>query len=233
MAATSPRISPRIAAIFDMDDTLLNGSSGRMLFDWLRQKKMLSPYFRRRDIPQVIGAALLYKLNLLDPSWFLLRMGRAAAGADAAEMWAISRRWFREMLVPAISPDGVKRLKWHTAQGHLPVICSGSSQFAVELVAGHLGIEQTVCTEWLIENGKLTGELRQPLAYGEGKVHWMERWAEANRVDLAGSYFYTDHISDRPLLERVAHPVAVNPDPKLARLAKKEGWDVLAWGEQG
>lgn len=221
--------SPRIAAIFDMDDTLLNGSSGRMLFTWLRQKGMLNRYFRRRDIPQVAMAGLLYKLHLLDPSWFLLRMGRAAAGADTTEMWNISRRWFREMLVPAINPEGVKRLKWHRAQGHLPVICSGSSQFAVDLVAAHLGIEHTICTEWIVEGGKLTGELRQPLVYGQGKVHWMERWAGETGVDLARSYFYTDHISDRPLLERVAHPVAVNPDPKLARLAEKQGWDVVAW----
>ena len=57
----------------------------------------------------------------------------------------------------------------------------------------------------------------------------MERWAETNRVDLAGSYFYTDHISDRPLLERVAHPVAVNPDPKLTRLAQAQDWEILAW----
>ncbi len=218
-----------IAAIFDMDDTLLNGSSGRMLFNWLREKQMLNRYFRRRDIPQVILAALLYKLHLLDPTWLILRMGRSAAGTDAGEMWAISRRWFREMLVPAINPEGVKRLKWHRAQGHLPVICSGSSQFAVDLMAQHLGIQQTICTEWLIADGRLTGELRQPLVYGEGKVYWMERWAEANRVDLASSYFYTDHISDRPLLERVAHPVAVNPDPKLARFAQSRNWEIVAW----
>lgn len=220
---------PPIAAIFDMDDTLLNGSSGRMLFNWLREKQMLNRYFRRRDIPQVILAALLYKLHLLDPTWLILRMGRSAAGTDAGEMWAISRRWFREMLVPAINPEGVKRLKWHRAQGHLPVICSGSSQFAVDLMAQHLGIQQTICTEWLIADGRLTGELRQPLVYGEGKVYWMERWAEANRVDLASSYFYTDHISDRPLLERVAHPVAVNPDPKLARFAQSRNWEIVAW----
>ena len=215
-----------IAAIFDMDDTLLNGSSGRMLFDWLREKGMLNRYFRRRDIPQVILAALLYKLHLLDPTWLILLMGRSAAGADAGEMWAIFRRWFREMLVPAINPEGVKRLKWHRAQGHLPVICSGSSQFAVELMAEHLGVAHT---EWLIEQGRLTGELRQPLVYAKGKVHWMERWAETNRVDLANSYFYTDHISDRPLLERVAHPVAVNPDPQLARLARQRNWEILTW----
>jgi len=220
---------PRIAAIFDMDDTLLNGSSGRMLLAWLHEKGMLNRYFRRRDIPQVIAAALLYKLHLLDPTWLILRMGRSAAGTDAEEMWAISRCWFDEMLLPAVNGEGVKRLVWHQAQGHLPVICSGSSPFAVDLLAAHLGIGETVCTEWLIEGGRLTGELRQPLVYGRGKVHWMEGWAAAKGVELGSSYFYTDHISDQPLLERVAHPVAVNPDPKLARLARRRGWEVLDW----
>lgn len=221
--------SPPVAAIFDMDDTLLNGSSGRMLFTWLREKNMLNGYFRRRDIPQVVLAALLYKLHLLDPTWLILRMGRAATGANAEELWAISRRWFDEMLVPAINQSGVERLTWHRAQGHLPVICSGSSQFAVELMAAHLEIEHTICTEWLIDGGRLTGELRQPLVYAQGKVHWMERWADRMGIDLAASYFYTDHISDRPLLERVAHPVAVNPDPKLARLAERRGWQTMRW----
>lgn len=220
---------PRIAAIFDMDDTLLNGSSGRMLFSWLREKGMLNGYFRRRDIPQVVLAALLYKLHLLDPTWLILRMGRAATGADAGELWAISRRWFDEMLIPAINPQGVERLDWHRAQGHTPIICSGSSQFAVELMAEHLGIAHTVCTEWLIEEGRLTGELRQPLVYAQGKVYWMERWASGLNFDLSASYFYTDHISDRPLLERVAHPVAVDPDPQLARLARRQGWQVMCW----
>ena len=220
---------PQVAAIFDMDDTLLNGSSGRMLFTWLRDKGMLNRYFRRRDIPQAILAALLYKLHLLDPTWLILRMGRSAAGADAAEMWAISRRWFDEMLVPAIHQDGVAKVAWHRAQGHRLVICSGSSQFAVDLMGAHLEIDETVCTEWIVQAGRLTGELRQPLVFAEGKVFWMNRWAEEKNVDLSRSYFYTDHISDRPLLEVVAHPVAVNPDPKLARLARTRDWDVLAW----
>jgi len=219
----------RIAAIFDMDDTLLAGSSGRILFVWLRAKGMLNRHFRRRDIPQVILAALLYKLHLLDPTWLLLRMGRSAAGANAEEMWAISRRWFDSMIAPAIRRDGADRVAWHLAEGHVPVICSGSSQFAVELMAEKLGISESVCTERLIEDGVLTGELRRPLVYAQGKVYWMERWAAQAQVDLDHSYFYTDHISDRPLLERVAQPVAVNPDPKLARLARQRGWEIATW----
>jgi phosphoserine phosphatase len=66
-----------------------------------------------------------------------------------------------------------------------------------------------------------------PVCYGKGKVVWAERFASQFDVDLASSYCYTDSISDLPLLERVAHPVAVNPDRKLKRLARQRGWATL------
>jgi phosphoserine phosphatase len=72
----------------------------------------------------------------------------------------------------------------------------------------------------------LTGQVVPPVCYGTGKVVWAERFAEEHGVDLSASYFYTDSITDLPLLERVAHPVAVNPDPRLRRLAQKRGWPV-------
>jgi phosphoserine phosphatase len=62
------------------------------------------------------------------------------------------------------------------------------------------------------------------VCYGQGKVVWAERFAAEHDVDLAASYFYTDSISDLPLLERVGHPVVVNPDLRLRRLARKRGW---------
>jgi phosphoserine phosphatase len=65
-----------------------------------------------------------------------------------------------------------------------------------------------------------------PVCYGQGKVVWAERFAAEWDVDLAASYFYTDSISDLPLLERVGHPIAVNPDTRLRRLARARRWPV-------
>jgi phosphoserine phosphatase len=67
----------------------------------------------------------------------------------------------------------------------------------------------------------------EPACYGEGKVVWAERFAAEFGVDLPASYCYTDSISDLPLLERVAHPVAVNPDRKLKGMAQRRGWPIL------
>ncbi len=218
-----------IAAIFDMDHTLLSDSSARVFFNYLRRTRRLRNYMRRRDLVKLMAASLLYKLGFLDGSWLLINAGRAGAGHDVEQLWSLSRHWFDEDVIPLIHPAAREKLLWHRQQGHIPIICSGSSQFAVGLVAEHLGIEEWISTEWLVVDGRITGELRQPLAYGPGKVFWIEEWASRRHVDLKASYFYTDHISDKPLLDKVAYPIAVNPDRKLAQVAIQHNWEVLYW----
>jgi len=68
------------------------------------------------------------------------------------------------------------------------------------------------------------------MAYGEAKLHRTTEWAQRRGVDLSSSTFYTDSYSDRALMERVGHPVAVNPDRRLAALAHRRGWEVVDWG---
>ena len=67
----------------------------------------------------------------------------------------------------------------------------------------------------------------RPVCYGAGKTYWAERFAAAEGLDLARSYFYTDSITDLPVLERVGEPRVVNPDPRLRRAAMRRGWPVL------
>ncbi|MBV7335429.1 HAD-IB family hydrolase [Chloroflexi bacterium TSY] len=124
-----------------------------------------------------------------------------------------------------------EKLAWHRDQSHLPVICSAASQFSVLPVAEHLDIQHSIHTTWLVSDGHLTGRLKQPIVYGLGKVHWIEQWCKEHRVNLARSYFYSDSISDRPLLELVGHPIAVNPDVKLEQFARQQSWPVLWWRE--
>jgi HAD superfamily hydrolase (TIGR01490 family) len=219
----------QVAAIFDMDYTLLSDSSARMFFGYLYRTGQIYNYFRRRDLAKFLGASFLYKLGLLDPTWLLINAGRLSAGQNVDHLWEISRLWFSDGVIDFISSRARERLQWHQAQGHIPIICSGSSQFVVHLVAEHLGVEEWIATEWVVHNGLLTGELRQPLTYGMGKVYWMEQWAERRGIDLSQSYFYTDHVSDRPLLERVAYPIAVNPDRRLAQIARRQAWEILHW----
>jgi phosphoserine phosphatase len=97
----------------------------------------------------------------------------------------------------------------------------------VEPLAAHLGFPgQYVCTHLESQDGHLTGHIVPPVCLGSGKVVWAERFAAEHYVDLSASHFYTDSITDLPLLERVGHPVAVNPDARLRRLARKRDWPI-------
>jgi HAD superfamily hydrolase (TIGR01490 family) len=117
----------------------------------------------------------------------------------------------------------------HRAAGDLLAVLSSSSQYASEPLAGHLGIPHVLCTRLQAEAGVFTGGVDGPVCFGRGKVRVAEAFAREHDVDLSASWFYTDSYSDLPMLERVGHPVAVNPDFRLRRHARARGWPVLQW----
>jgi phosphoserine phosphatase len=99
-------------------------------------------------------------------------------------------------------------------------------------VAAHLNIPHVLCTEVQVDDsGALTGEYKRPACYGAGKVHWAEDFARRHGISLAHSHFYSDSFSDRPMLERVGHAYAINPDPRLKRFARARGWPIEEWSE--
>ena len=213
----------KVAALFDMDRTLLDASSALLYVRYLRRIGQIG----RRQVAQVIGWTLLERLGLLDMQRLVERLVTTASGDNEPEITQLCDRWFAEDVVPHVTDRGRQRLAEHQAQGHVLGIVSASTQYAVGPLAAHLGIPgQYVSTHLESQGGRLTGRIVPPLCHGEGKVVWAERFAAEHDVDLSASYFYTDSITDLPLLERVGYPVAVNPDPKLQRLAKQRAWPI-------
>ena len=213
----------RIAALFDMDLTLLDRSSGLLYVRYLLRTGRM----RRRDAARAMWWGVLSRLGLLDMQDLIPRMVVDVTGSSAEGARTVSNQWFADDVARHITERGRQRVAEHKAEGHVVAIVSGSTQYAVGPMAEHLGIPgQYVCTRLESRDGHLTGQVVPPVCYGPGKVVWAERFADEHGVDLSASYFYTDSITDLPLLERVAHPVAVNPDPRLRRLAQKRGWPV-------
>ncbi len=214
----------RIGALFDLDKTLLDTSSGQLYARYL---------FRRGEmgLGEVLRVAwwnVLSRLGRLEMKDLIPRLLAGAAGDDEARMRQTCDLWFAEDVLPHVAEEGLRCVAEHQAQGHVVAIVSASTQYVVEPMAAYLGIEeQYVCTHLESREGKLTGQVVPPVCYGEGKVVWAERFAAEYGVDLDSSYFYTDSISDLPLLDRVAHPVAVNPDVRLGRLAAQRGWVIV------
>jgi HAD superfamily hydrolase (TIGR01490 family) len=211
----------QVAALFDMDKTLLDASSGVLYARYLYRTGQM----RRRELARVAWWAILGWLGVLDVHGLAPRLLVDATGHDEQELRRTSALWFAEDVLPHLTERGQQRVAEHKAQGHKVAIVSGSTQYAVGPLAEHLGIPgQYVCTHLESNNGHLTGQVLPPVCYGSGKVVWAERYAAEHNVDLSASYFYTDSISDLPLLERVGQPIVVNPDPQLRLLARKRGW---------
>ena len=210
-----------VAALFDLDKTLLDASSGQLYARFQHRTGQIST----GQLARVAWWGVLSGLGLLRMENLIPRLLADAAGDDADEMRRQCDRWFEEDVMPHVTERGQQRVAEHQAQGHVIGIVSASTQYVVRPMADYLGIPgQYVCTHLESEDGRLTGRVAPPVCYGQGKVVWAERFAAEYDVDLDASYFYTDSISDLPLLERVGYPVAVNPDPRLRRLASKRGW---------
>ena len=117
----------------------------------------------------------------------------------------------------------------HEAEGDVLAIVTGSTPYAALPLARELGIPHVAATRLEVDDGCFTGRVTKPMGYGHGKVVLAEGLAAAHDFSLAESTFYSDSITDLPLLERVKTPVVVNPDRRLRRVAKRRGWRIETW----
>ena len=212
-----------VGALFDLDKTLLDTSSGALYARFMYRRGEM----KLGELARVGWWTLLSNLGILNMEQIIPRLLESAEGGKEADMRALCDEWFEKDIVPHIAERGVQRVAQHQAQGHVVALVSASTQYVVRPMAAYLGVDgQYVCTHLESKDGCFTGRTVPPVCYGQGKVVWAERFAAEHDVDLDASYFYTDSISDLPLLDRVGHPVAVNPDPRLLRLAQARAWPV-------
>jgi len=212
---------PAIIAFFDMDYTTLDDSSGLLYVKYLRRQKRIG----RRVLLRIAWWTLLYKVSAIDVNSAVPKMLSYAEHQSAARLMAESYAWFDETLRAHIAPRAVDKIDFHRQQGHRVVLISASTQFAVQPVAEYLRLD-FLCTRLIDRDDELTGQVVDPPCYGAGKVVWARRYADEQGARLSDAYLYTDSHSDRPLLDAVGHPIAVNPDARLKRLARQRGWPI-------
>jgi HAD superfamily hydrolase (TIGR01490 family) len=136
--------------------------------------------------------------------------------------------WYRDHVAPEVAPAARVAIEHHRQAGHVVVLATGSTQYAARPVARGVGIEHVLSSELEVAGGTFTGR-PAALCFGQHKVKLAEAWAARHGVDLARSYFYSDSFNDLPMLERVGSAIAINPDARLRRHAKKRGWPVHQW----
>ena len=122
----------------------------------------------------------------------------------------------------------------HQDAGRATFIVSAAGNGVVEPLAAVLGMDGGIGTRYEVDSGgAFTGRFEGPFVYGPGKVEAMEAFAAEHGIDLADSYSYSDSLSDLPMLEAVGHPVVVNPDPALAEIAGRKGWQTMRFERLG
>jgi putative phosphoserine phosphatase/1-acylglycerol-3-phosphate O-acyltransferase len=134
----------------------------------------------------------------------------------------LARKLFKEQIARLVYPESRALIDAHQARGHTVAIISSATPYQVEPAAADLGIENVLCTLLEVEDGVFTGNVVRPTCFGQGKVDAAEVLAESVGADLKESFFYSDSTDDQLLLERVGHPVALNPSDKLRAVARDQ-----------
>ena len=212
------------AAFFDLDKTLLLTDTAMSWMRFQRRRGEVS----RLGFARAVYWSLLYKAAVLDMETLANRLVADLKGQPESSMREPAEVWDRDDVAHRVAPLGRRALAKHRADGDVIVMITGSTQFAAGAVAKSLGIEHVLCSNIEVVDGVFTGRFAN-FCFGQHKVSMAEEFASAHDVDLARSWFYSDSYNDRPMMERVGTAVAVNPDTRLARLAKQRGWAIEQW----
>lgn len=215
------------AAFFDMDRTVLRVNSGTHWMRYLRRRGEIS----RWQFVRAVGWALKYKLAVLDIETLSRRLVMTLCGEDEDEMRQKCRHWFAEEIVHTIAAPAREAIRAHRQRGDRLALLTAATPYIADLVAEALELEGVLCSRLEVERGKFTGRIVEPLCFGDGKVELAQAWAQERGLDLGAATFYTDSYNDLPMLNRVGVPVAVNPDPRLRRVALQRGWAIQNWDQ--
>lgn len=211
------------AAIFDLDRTLISGSSATIVQKHLSDAGIGSS----RKIP--FADTLMKFYEVFGENWLLMQpaklAGRASAGWSVAEVERACRAAAKEVAAH-VQPFAQGVFDDHRAAGTKLVLATTSPEPFVRPIMEELGFDDVICTKWKSEDGKFTGELDSEFLWGRAKAEAVAEWAKANNVSLAKSYAYSDSYFDVPMLDSVGHPVAVNPDAQLTAAAAINGWEI-------
>ena len=219
------------AAFFDLDRTLMAGSSG---LHWARAAR---------------GAGLLTRRRMLRYGWQNLKfrlagstdkatdqvrkeVGEMIAGRRVVDLQRMSPKVLAGVL-PRLYPEMLDVAYAHQDAGRPVYICTAAGQELAEMLAHVLGFDGAVGARSEIVDGLYTGKPGGPFTYREGNAEAMRELAGREGIDLAASYAYSDSGSDLPMLRTVGHPVVVNPDAELRRVAREEGWEVMRFEQLG
>jgi HAD superfamily hydrolase (TIGR01490 family) len=209
-----------------MDRTLLRVDSARLYTQFRRDRGEASLI----DALRVALWATQYTLGVIDAPKVARKALEGFRGRAETWLEESCAEWFPKYVLPELQQAGRHAVKKHRDAGDFVAIVTGATRYVAEPVAAELGIDHVICSELELDvAGCFTGRIIEPLCYGSGKIERTLKVAEREGFRIEDASFYSDSITDLPLLEVVKAPIVINPDRRLRRIALKRGWPIEIW----
>ena len=217
-----------VAAVFDLEGTVV-ASNAIEHYLWAKLASLPRSQWSAEIVDLIRSMPRYLRAERRDRGDFIRTFMRRYEGVDEAELRKLVDDVLSEALLQRTMPEAVRRIRHHREAGHRTVLITGTIDVLVEPLASLF--DEIVAGRMHSRDGVWTGYLATPPLVDEARAAWLGRYAEGNGIDLSRSYAYGDSHSDRPWLEMVGSPQAVNPDAHLYRHAKRKHWRIHRWGE--
>jgi putative phosphoserine phosphatase / 1-acylglycerol-3-phosphate O-acyltransferase len=219
---------PHIGAFFDLDRTLIRGFSAKDFF----RARLLSGKMTSREVVAQFAGVISYATGNGNFASMAAVGAKGVQGVKEQVFIEVGEEVYAKHLAEAIYPESRALVAAHLAKGHTVAIVSAATPYQVDPIARDLGIGKVMCTRMEVKKGVFTGNILEPVCWGEGKAEAGRILAKEYNLDMGKSYFYTDSAEDLPLLEIVGNPRPLNPDTKLSTLAFKNDWPIYRFYDE-
>ncbi|MWJ27684.1 HAD-IB family hydrolase [Halomonas sp. ZH2S] len=212
-------------AIFDLDNTLLSIDSDHAWGEFLLEQGAVDPESYSEANERFMAD---YNAGTLDIKAFLEVALKPLAENSPEQLAAWHQQFMAAKIEPHILPKAEELLARHRTRGDVLLIITATNRFITGPIAERLGVDHLIAVEPEVHEGCYTGGITGIPSYQEGKVKRLEQWLEDQDITLEDAWFYSDSHNDLPLLEKIEHPIAVDPDPILRRVAEERQWRIMS-----
>jgi len=215
-------------ALFDLDNTLLAGDSDFEWAQFLIEQGVLDQEVYEARNQEFYDQ---YKAGTLDIHEFLDFQLKPLARHSRSQLDAWHREFMQRKILPIVTVKGRELVQRYLQEADLVAIVTATNSFVTRPIAQEFGVEHLIATEPEQNAGEFTGKVSGTPSFREGKITRLDAWLASRGIqwsDVTESRFYSDSLNDLPLLQRVSHPVAVDPDPTLKAHAEQHGWPVIS-----
>lgn len=212
-------------ALFDLDNTLINGDSDFEWGNFLVQKKLVDAQEYKKKNDYFFEQYKKGQLDIFEYSAFSFK---PLAERNMDELAKLHVEFLENWILPIIKSGSETIIQKHKDQGDKVIIITATNSFITRPIAEYLGINELIATEPEIINDRYTGKVTGTPCFQDGKVLRVNDWLTTNNETLKNSSFYSDSHNDLPLLKLVDKAIAVDPDEILRTTAQQNNWDIIS-----